>query len=432
MAAPATHESKPGSAARDAGDGQARKARRVTGPLAGAVLGPTVCSDCERGRWHRTTPTTWLFQRDGGWIGLGALGGEPHFLRGIKGNRGVPLRRTRPEAANRATAVSRHVRSAHNDHFTGGSDHGCAQDEVGADRPDRALGKRGIHARRFMAGLGKELLHGSREVQRRATNDHPGLRQASEVHRIDPAAFHLPALVEVLGIDANRNHGERFAGVGAPVEGHGPKRVFDGVTDGVDLKNLGVQPSIQWNVASREIERAVNRAPPDFEEVNAVPSSDLDFVLGFRNDDCPFLPVCLGQDHFSAFREPRHRCAAVGTRLAAEGMEGRASDGLLESGPVTVEAKLPQGNRKLQDDALKHAPAPIGVEGRLLGKPAFRGRAEVHTGVEKGLHSHRVRLGMQRPRWVGHIASFRRALRGWGCRSAAASSVLACRAVWRG
>jgi len=55
MAAPATHESKPGSTARVAGDGQARKARRVTGLLAGAVLGPTVCGGCERGRWHRTT-----------------------------------------------------------------------------------------------------------------------------------------------------------------------------------------------------------------------------------------------------------------------------------------------------------------------------------------------------------------------------------------
>ena len=71
MEAPATLESKPGSAARDAGDGQARNARSVTGPLAGAVLGPTVCGGCERGRWHRTTPTTGLFQRDGGGFGLG-------------------------------------------------------------------------------------------------------------------------------------------------------------------------------------------------------------------------------------------------------------------------------------------------------------------------------------------------------------------------
>ena len=71
MEAPATRESKPGSAARDAGDGQARNARSVTGPLAGAVLGPTVCGGCEGGRWHRTTPTTGLFQRDGGWFGLG-------------------------------------------------------------------------------------------------------------------------------------------------------------------------------------------------------------------------------------------------------------------------------------------------------------------------------------------------------------------------
>ena len=71
MATPATRESKPRSTARDAGDGQARNARRVTGPLAGAVLGPTVCGGCERGRWHRTIPTTGLFQRDGGWFGLG-------------------------------------------------------------------------------------------------------------------------------------------------------------------------------------------------------------------------------------------------------------------------------------------------------------------------------------------------------------------------
>ena len=69
MEAPATRESKPGSAARDAGDGQARNARRVTGPLAGAVLGPTVCGGCERGGWHCITPTTGLFQRDGGWFG---------------------------------------------------------------------------------------------------------------------------------------------------------------------------------------------------------------------------------------------------------------------------------------------------------------------------------------------------------------------------
>ena len=68
MAAPATPESKPGSAARDAGGGQARNARRVTGPLAGAVLGPAVCGGRERGRWHRTTPTIGLFQRDGGWF----------------------------------------------------------------------------------------------------------------------------------------------------------------------------------------------------------------------------------------------------------------------------------------------------------------------------------------------------------------------------
>ena len=71
MEPPATRESKPGSAARDAGDGQAHNARSVTGPLAGAVLGTTVCGDCERGRWHRTTPTTGLFQRNGGWFGLG-------------------------------------------------------------------------------------------------------------------------------------------------------------------------------------------------------------------------------------------------------------------------------------------------------------------------------------------------------------------------
>ena len=35
------------------------------------MLGPTVCGGCERGRWHRTTPTTGLFQKDGGWFGLG-------------------------------------------------------------------------------------------------------------------------------------------------------------------------------------------------------------------------------------------------------------------------------------------------------------------------------------------------------------------------
>ena len=42
-------------------NGQARKARRVTGPLAGAVLGPTVGGGCERGGWHGTTTTAGLF-----------------------------------------------------------------------------------------------------------------------------------------------------------------------------------------------------------------------------------------------------------------------------------------------------------------------------------------------------------------------------------
>ena len=89
MAAPATRESKPGSAARDAGDGQARNARRVTGPLAGAVLGPTVCGGCERGRWHRTTPTTGLFQRDGGWFGSGGgdFAAEEGLIEGIDAGR---------------------------------------------------------------------------------------------------------------------------------------------------------------------------------------------------------------------------------------------------------------------------------------------------------------------------------------------------------
>ena len=85
MEAPATHESKPGSTARDAGDGQARNARRVTGPLAGAVLGPTVCGGCERGKWHRTTPTTGQFQRDGGSFGLsgGGFAAEEDLIAGV-------------------------------------------------------------------------------------------------------------------------------------------------------------------------------------------------------------------------------------------------------------------------------------------------------------------------------------------------------------
>ena len=89
MEPPATRESKPGSAARDAGDGQARNARRVTGPLAGAVLGPTVCGGCERGRWHRTTPTTGLFQRDGGWFGLGGgvFVAEEGLIEGVDAGR---------------------------------------------------------------------------------------------------------------------------------------------------------------------------------------------------------------------------------------------------------------------------------------------------------------------------------------------------------
>ena len=89
MAAPATRESKPGSGVRDAGDGQARNARRVTGPLAGAVLGPTVCGGCERGRWHCKTPTTGLFQRAGGWFGLGdgVFAAEEGLIEGIDAGR---------------------------------------------------------------------------------------------------------------------------------------------------------------------------------------------------------------------------------------------------------------------------------------------------------------------------------------------------------
>ena len=85
MAAPATHESKPGSTARDAAGGQARKARRVTGRLAGAVLGPTVCGSCERGRWHRTIPTTGLFQRDGSPFELGraVFVAEENLMAGV-------------------------------------------------------------------------------------------------------------------------------------------------------------------------------------------------------------------------------------------------------------------------------------------------------------------------------------------------------------
>ena len=89
MAAPATRESKPGSGTRDAGDGQAHNARRVTGPLAGAVLGPTVCGGWERGRWRRTTPTTGLFQRDGGWFGPGdgVFTAEEGLIEGIDAGR---------------------------------------------------------------------------------------------------------------------------------------------------------------------------------------------------------------------------------------------------------------------------------------------------------------------------------------------------------
>ena len=85
MAVPATRESNPRSAARDADDGQARNARRVTGPLAGAVLGPTVCGGCERERWHRATPTNGLFQWDGGWFGLdsGVFVAEESLVEGV-------------------------------------------------------------------------------------------------------------------------------------------------------------------------------------------------------------------------------------------------------------------------------------------------------------------------------------------------------------
>ena len=93
METPATHESKLGSAARAAGDGQARNARNMTGPLAGAVLGPTVCGGCERGQWHRTTPTTGLFQRDGGWFGLsgGGFAAEEDLIAGVDAELGEVL-----------------------------------------------------------------------------------------------------------------------------------------------------------------------------------------------------------------------------------------------------------------------------------------------------------------------------------------------------
>jgi hypothetical protein len=48
---------------------QAAGSLRLSGHLAGAVLWPTVYGGCERGQWHRTTPTTGLFQRDGGSFG---------------------------------------------------------------------------------------------------------------------------------------------------------------------------------------------------------------------------------------------------------------------------------------------------------------------------------------------------------------------------
>ena len=79
-------------------------------------------------------------------------------------SRRVPLRRTRPEVVDRAaSSVPRDVRLSHNDHLMGGVDNACAQDEVGADVPNRALDGGGIHARKRTGGLSKELLHLSRE-----------------------------------------------------------------------------------------------------------------------------------------------------------------------------------------------------------------------------------------------------------------------------
>ena len=89
----------------------------------------------------------------------------------------------------------------------GGVDNACAKDKVGADVPNRALDRGGIHARKRIVGLGKELLHFPRDVQRRVESDYAHVRQASEVHGIDQAVFHVPALVEILGIDAYRNQG---------------------------------------------------------------------------------------------------------------------------------------------------------------------------------------------------------------------------------
>ena len=53
------------------------------------MLGPTVCGDCERGRWHRTTQTTGLFQRDGGWFGLrgGVFAAEEGLIEGVDAGR---------------------------------------------------------------------------------------------------------------------------------------------------------------------------------------------------------------------------------------------------------------------------------------------------------------------------------------------------------
>ena len=126
------------------------------------------------------------------------------------------------------------------------------------DVPNRALNRGSIHARKRIGALGKELLHSysfsgviinkdtgesgqesgkppeapavddvslhttsriipdfladtplnkdlhsSRDVQRRVQRYYVRVRQTSEVHRICQAVLHLPALVDVLGIDAD-------------------------------------------------------------------------------------------------------------------------------------------------------------------------------------------------------------------------------------
>ena len=76
-------------------------------------------------------------------------------------------------------------------------------------RIERSRGEASTPAR-LLTDLARSPLHLSRDVQRCVEGEDVRVRQVSEVHCIGQSVLFSPALVKVLGIDADRDPGRQF------------------------------------------------------------------------------------------------------------------------------------------------------------------------------------------------------------------------------